>query len=116
MVSRRETSAENHRIPAMPVADVEEEFSVAHREKIEEEPWNPFQGWAMISRPVRKAELMKEPAAQRAVQLEWEKLRKAECWDEVHVREWVEVSAEAKMYTENLHVARLVDTCMPNCR
>ncbi len=81
----------------MPLADVAEELSLAHREKLEEKPLNPFQGWAMISRPVRKAELLKEPAAQRAVHLEWDKLRKSECWDESHVREWVDVSADSKM-------------------
>ncbi len=71
---------------------------MAHREKLEEKPWNPFKGWAMISRPARKAELMKEPAPHHAVQLEWEKLRKSESWDEAHVREWADVSAEPKMH------------------
>ncbi len=76
----RETSAKNARLPAMPRADAEEEeLLLAHRDKVEEEPMNPCQGWSMVSRPVRKAELTREAAAQRAVQLEWEKLRKAEC-------------------------------------
>ncbi len=64
----------------------------------------------MLSRPVRKAELMRELAAQRAL-LEWEKARKAECWDEVHVRAWVDVSAEAKMNAERVQVARLAESC-----
>ncbi len=41
----RETSANSARIPAMPRADAEEEEIVmARRDKIEEQPINPFQG------------------------------------------------------------------------
>jgi len=37
---------------------------------------------AMVARPVGKAEIRTSPAAQQALQKEWDKLRRAECWDE----------------------------------
>ena len=55
-----------------------------HREIVPEYEL-PFS--AMVARPVGKAEIRTSPAAQQALQKEWDKLRKAVCWNENGVRE-----------------------------
>jgi hypothetical protein len=51
---------------------------------------------AFVARPVTKKEIKQNAKANEALLKEWEKLRKAGCWDESMVREWSEVQAECR--------------------
>ena len=64
--------------PRMPVRP----YTPVHREKIPDcAPSYP----ACVARPVGKKEIRDTPAAQAALLKEWDKLRKAGCWDESRV-------------------------------
>jgi len=63
----------------------------------------------MVARPVGKAEIRTSPAAQQALQKEWDKLRKAGCWDEGGVREWAEVADQARKSGKKAHVGMIFD-------
>ena len=43
---------------------------------------------ACIARPVNNAEIRKDPEAQAALDLEWDRLTLLETWDMKRVREW----------------------------
>ena len=49
-----------------------------------------------IARSVTKAEIARVLAAQKAMQIEWDRLRAKKVWDEATVREWDDVAAEAR--------------------
>jgi hypothetical protein len=92
--------------PRMPVAC----SPAAHRDKIDdEEVINPFPFNAAVARPVSKRELGSNPAARAAAQTEWDKLRKAGCWDETMFREWSEVAQEAIDSDTKVHVGRVFE-------
>ena len=76
-------------IPAMPCNRAPSE----HRPKTAARTF-PFN--ACIARSVTKAEIAREPAAQKAMQVEWDRLRHKGVWDESEVREWDDVAAEAR--------------------
>ena len=64
---------------------------------------------AVVARPVNKTEVRSTPAAQLALQKEWDKLRAAGCWDEASVREWADVAAEARRKNTKAHVGMIFD-------
>ena len=74
---------------------------------------DPTSGWyqptnkAMVTRPIKKDELRQNKGAQAAVEQEWLRLRRMNTWVEDDVREWHEVSKEAKAAGETIHVGRL---------
>jgi hypothetical protein len=80
-----------------------------HRDRITEHDL-PFS--ALVARPVNKAEVRVTPAAQVALQKEWDKLRAAGCWDESGVREWADVAAEARKKNTKAHVGMIFDICV----
>jgi hypothetical protein len=65
-----------------------------------------------VARPVTKKEAKANPKAMAALDKEWDKLRKQVCWDESRVREWADVSAEAKRKGTKVHVGRVFDICV----
>ncbi len=94
-------------VPAMPVLNNKE---WKHRDKLSLNnlPWNLH---ACVARPVGKAEVRENPKALQALLLEWEKLRKVNTWDESGVKEWKEVSEEARRKGETVHVGLIFELC-----
>ena len=80
-----------------------------HRPKI---PNHDFPFSALVARPVGKKEIAITPAAQKALDVEWDKLVKAGVWDEQHPREWSELSAEARRTSKTIHVGRVFEICV----
>ena len=90
----------------MPIADGSKQ---EHRVKCAGPP-TPFS--VMIARPVSKDEVKRTPAAQAALQKEWDRLRAAGCWDEAKVREWSEVAANARSKNTAVHVGMIFKICV----
>ena len=92
-------------VPRMPVAPCVHD----HRQQLADcEP--PFS--ALVARPVGKAEVRSTPAAQAALLKEWDKLRKAGCWDEGAVCEWAAVAAKARKTGSKAHVGMIFEICV----
>ena len=68
---------------------------------------------AMVARPVGKKELLANPKAQASFDVEWEKLMKKKAWDMLSVREWEDVSREAKK-NKKVHVGKVFEICFEN--
>ena len=51
---------------------------------------------ACVARPVGKKEIGANASAQKAMQVEWDRLRAKGVWDESTVREWNDVANEAR--------------------
>ena len=66
---------------------------------------------AMVARPVGKKELPANPKAQASLDVEWEKLMK-KAWDMLSVREWEDVSREAKKKNKKVHVGKVFEICV----
>ena len=81
----------------------------SHRVKVGNR-WFPFN--ACVARPVGKAELAKAPAAQKAMDAEWQRLRDKDVWDEDHPREWAEVRREADRKGQEVHMGHLFGICV----
>ena len=91
------------RYPRMPV------MAAVVQEHREHEPDRPIWLEACVARPVGKAEISRTPAARAALEKEWQKLHKANTWDESTVMEWSEVAARAKTKGTKAHVGRIVE-------
>ena len=97
--------------PAMPVClDGQEQ----HRDKLtkpmhmsEEDVHD-----AVVARPVGKKELLANPKAQASLDVEWEKLMKKKAWDILSVRDWEDVSREAKKKNKKVHVGKVFEICV----
>ena len=63
--------------------------------------------YACVARPVTKKEQAGNDKARAALLKEWTKLRKLGCWDELGVREWKKVAAEARANGKTVHVGRI---------
>jgi hypothetical protein len=68
-------------------------FPVKHREKLEP----TFFPGACVCRPVDRKEVSANPAATKAIQQEWDRLRARNAWDESNPREWDDVAREARV-------------------
>ena len=68
--------------------------------------------YACVARPVTKKEQAGNDKARAALLKEWTKLRKLGCWDELGVREWRKVAAEARANGKTVHVGRIFDICV----
>ena len=68
--------------------------TTAHRPKLAPRtfPYN-----VCVARSVGKAEIARVPAAQKATQVEWDRLRAKHVWDASVVREWDDVAVEARL-------------------
>ena len=62
---------------------------------------------AAVCRPVTKKEMMECPAAHKAIQQEWDRLRARKSWDEEHPREWSDVAREARESGQEVHVGMI---------
>ena len=62
---------------------------------------------ALVARPVHKPEVRQTPAAQAALQKEWQRLREIKCWDEARVEEWSAVRDRTKASGQKCHLGRL---------
>ena len=67
---------------------------------------------ACVARPVDRKERAANPKAKAALDKEWNKLIAQDCWDYSSVREWSDVSAEARRTGAVAHVGRIFDTCV----
>ena len=93
--------------PVMPIASAGAPQS--HRVKSDASPV-PFS--VMVARSVSKDEVKRTPAAQAALQKEWDRLRAAGCWDESRVREWNDVASEARREGTIAHMGRIFALCV----
>ena len=98
--------------PAMPTVPHEPE----HREKIssnlpvsEDEVRELF---ALVARPVGRREILEDPKAQAALDVEWNKLMVKKAWDMGSVREWKDVSDEAIEKGKKVHVGKVFEICV----
>ncbi|CAE7497332.1 NaCP60E, partial [Symbiodinium natans] len=98
--------------PAMPTVPHEPE----HREKIssnlpvsEDEVRELF---ALVARPVGRREILEDPKAQAALDVEWNKLMVKKAWDMGSVREWKDVSDEAIKKGKKVHVGKVFEICV----
>ena len=99
--------------PAMPtVTPGKVDRFLKHRDKLN--PLNVFN--TMVARPVTKSEMESTPEGRAAIEKEWGSHRKRGTWDESSVREWADVSAEAKEMNAKagkevikVHVASLME-------
>jgi len=92
-------------VPAMPTVTIHQ----SHRVKAADGIF-PFP--ALVARPVSRQEVAKTPAAQAALQKEWDRLRAAGCWDESRVREWSDVAAYARKSGQTAHMGRVFALCV----
>ena len=67
---------------------------------------------AMIARPAGRKELLSNPKAQASLDVEREKLMKKKAWDMASVREWEDVSREAKKKGKKAHVGEVFEICV----
>ena len=91
------------RVPTMPTLNIM--VNEKHRTLIPDVDmsiWNPC-----VARTVTKKEAAVTPAAQAAMDKEWNKLEKQVAWDKTQVREWRDVCAEAKAKHKMVHVGRV---------
>ena len=119
---RRRAAAE---APAMPVVAAsaagnrqpeEQAGSVAERvcvrelleDKLEQAVFDVF---GMVARVVSQSEIDRTPDAQKAMDAEWEKLRKKTCWLEEKVREYDDVANEARKNNAKVHFGRIFEIC-----
>ena len=94
--------------PAMPAMPVCIDEQAQHRDK----PSKPehmseediHDAIAMVARPVGKKEVLANPKAQASLDVGWEK----KAWDMISVREWEDVSREAKKRIRGFMSARSV--------
>ena len=97
--------AERSHVKAMPVVPSGKQ---EHREKLWEEHPDKL---ALVARPVKPAEIASNPRAKKAVDEEWEKLRKITTWKEKEVREYDDVVKEAKGKSKEVHFGRVFSLC-----
>ena len=108
-----EANGSSPEFPAMPVTL---DGSLGHREKnashypvsVEE----ITELMAMVARPVGRKELIGNPKAQASLDVEWDKLMKKKAWDMASVREWEEISKEAKKKGKKVHVGKVFEICV----
>ena len=67
--------------------------------------------WALVARPVNKAEVSRTPAAEAAVAKEWQRLRSAGAWDESVVVELSQLKAQSQRDKKKVHIGRIFELC-----
>jgi hypothetical protein len=67
--------------------------------------------WALVARPVNKAEVSSTPAAEAAVAKEWQRLRSAGAWDESVVVELSQLKAQFQKDKKKVHIGRVFELC-----
>ena len=100
--------------PAMPV--MHGNVPEPHREKMFRLYWEKLGEvtdlqLALVARVVSQAEVERTPAAKAAMDKEWQKLVDKSCWLEKKVREFQDVTAEAKRSNKKAHFGRIFEIC-----
>ena len=67
---------------------------------------------ALVARPVGQKEINNTPAAQAALDKEWNNLTNKGAWDYSTVREWDDVSREAIKNKTKVHVGKIFEICV----
>ena len=101
--------------PAMPV--MHGNAPEPHREKMFRLYWEKLGEvtdlqLALVARVVSQAEVERTPAAKAAMDKEWQKLVDKSCWLEKKVREFQDVTAEAKRSNKKAHFGRIFEICV----
>ena len=91
-----------HKLPRMPCLSTGD---AGHREKVKQNAFHFFN--AMVTRPVNRKELLSNPKAMEAFLKEWKGLWDQGVFDFSVVREYDDVSAEAKAKKQQVHMARV---------
>ena len=82
-----------------------------HEDHIAGKGDNSLQHYNLVHKFIPMPQAMKIPAAQAAVDKEWEKLEKIPAWDLTKVRSKSEVIDEARTKGAKVHFASLMDIC-----
>ena len=99
--------------PAMPVClDGQEQHRDKLNKPVQLSEEDIHDAITMVARPVGKKELLANPKAQACLDIEWEKLMKKKAWDMLSVREWDDVSREAKKKNKKVHVGKVFEICV----
>ncbi len=72
----------------------------------------PDEIFAMVARPVTKAERAVNPKARASLDKEWDKLESQRVWIVEEMRPWAEVQEEARRTGVVAHVGRIFDICV----
>ena len=104
-------------IPAMPVISNSGGLhggNQCHREKLHD--YSELSCFhysnALVARPVGQKEINNTPAAQAALDKEWNNLVNKGAWDYTTVREWGDVSKEAIKNNVKVHVGKVFEICV----
>ena len=68
--------------------------------------------YAMVARPVTKAERAVNPKARASLDKEWKKLEDQEVWIVEKMKPWAQVQEEARGSGTTMHVGRIFDICV----
>ena len=90
---------------------MEEALPKYHEDHIAGKGSNSFQHYNLVHKFIPLPEAMKIPAAEAAVDKEWEKLEKIPWWDLTNVRSKSEVIDEARTKGAKVHFASPMDIC-----
>ena len=82
-----------------------------HEDHIAGKGENSLQHYNLFHKFIPMPQAMKIPAAEEAVDKEWEKLEKISAWNLTKVRSKKEVIDEARTLGEKIHFASLMDIC-----
>ena len=67
---------------------------------------------ALVARPVGRKEIESNPDAQKSIDKEWHTLENKGAWDYKTVREWSQVTKDAKNKGEKVHVGKIIESCV----
>ena len=104
-------------IPAMPVTykpGGSHSGNQCHRDKLKDQSELSCFHFsnALVARPVGQKEINNTPAAQAALDKEWNNLTSKGAWDYSTVREWDDVSREAIKNKTKVHVGKIFEICV----
>ena len=88
-----------------------ESLPTHHEDHIAGRGNNSLQHYTLVRKFIPMPQAMKIPAAEAAVDKEWEKLEKISAWNLTKVRSKKEVIDEARTKGAKVHFASLMDTC-----
>ena len=100
-----EAGARGYPCPRMPK-------KLKHTRRHRENNTVPGCHYALVARPVGRAEVLAKPAALLAMNHEWNRLRNKTVWDEDYPRDWYEVRREARDQGFDVHLGHLAGICV----
>ena len=66
----------------------------------------------MVARPVGSKEIRSNPKAQKALDVEWDKLIAKNAWLYDTVREWSQIASKAKKEGKKVHIGKVFEICV----